>query len=71
MSLEQIARQFPAHLGLQKQAMLREYLQCVILEILYESAFAEKFCFLDGTSRQQPAPHLHSGPAPTSPAAAP
>jgi predicted nucleotidyltransferase component of viral defense system len=49
MSLEQIAKQFPAHLGLQKQAMLREYLQCVILEILYESAFAEKFCFLGGT----------------------
>ncbi len=27
MDLEQIARQFPAHLALQKQAMLREYLQ--------------------------------------------
>ncbi len=49
MNLEQIARQFPAHLALQKQAMLREYLQCVILEILFESAFAKKFSFLGGT----------------------
>ena len=49
MSLEQIARQFPAHLVLQKQAMLREYLQCVILEILFESRFATKFSFLGGT----------------------
>lgn len=49
MSLEQIERQFPAHLSLQKQAMLREYLQCVILEILFESPFATKFSFLGGT----------------------
>jgi len=49
MSLEQIARQFPAHLNLQKQAMLREYLQCQILEILFESTFAAKFSFLGGT----------------------
>jgi len=49
MDLEQIARQFPAHLALQKQAMLREYLQCVILEILFESPFATKFSFLGGT----------------------
>ena len=49
MNLEQIASQFPAHLSLQKQAMLREYLQCVILEILFESPFATKFSFLGGT----------------------
>lgn len=49
MNLEQIAQQFPAHLALQKQAMLREYLQCVILEILFESPFAKKFSFLGGT----------------------
>lgn len=49
MNLEQIARFFPAHLHLQKQAMLREYLQCVILEILFESHFASKFSFLGGT----------------------
>lgn len=49
ISLEQIARQFPAHLSLQKQAMLREYLQCVILEILYESPFGKQFSFLGGT----------------------
>lgn len=49
MDLEQIARQFPQHLSLQKQAMLREYLQCVILEILFESRFAQKFSFLGGT----------------------
>ncbi len=49
ISLEQIAQQFPAHLQLQKQAMLREYLQCEILEILFESRFAQQFCFLGGT----------------------
>ncbi len=49
MTLEQIALQFPPHLNLQKQAMLREYLQCVILEILFESAFAKRFSFLGGT----------------------
>lgn len=49
INLEQIARYFPEHLQLQKQAMLREYLQCVILEILFESPFASKFCFLGGT----------------------
>lgn len=49
MNLEQIARFFPGHLRLQKQAMLREYLQCVILEILFESSFAPKFSFLGGT----------------------
>jgi predicted nucleotidyltransferase component of viral defense system len=49
MNLEQIAGQFPAHLSLQKQAMLREYLQCVILEILFESQFATRFSFLGGT----------------------
>lgn len=49
LSLEQIARQFPAHLSLQKRAMLREYLQCVILEILFESPFASRFSFLGGT----------------------
>lgn len=49
ISLDQIAQQFPPHLALQKQAMLREYLQCVMLEILFESPFARKFCFLGGT----------------------
>jgi predicted nucleotidyltransferase component of viral defense system len=49
INLEQIARYFPAHLHTQKQAMLREYLQCVILEILFESPLASKFCFLGGT----------------------
>ena len=49
MSLEQIALQFPPHLSLQKQAMLREYLQCQILEVLFESTFATRFSFLGGT----------------------
>jgi predicted nucleotidyltransferase component of viral defense system len=49
ISLEQISAQFPAHLALQKQAMLREYLQCEILEILFESPFATQFSFLGGT----------------------
>jgi predicted nucleotidyltransferase component of viral defense system len=49
LTLEQIARQFPPHLTLQKKAMLREYLQCVILEVLFESHFAKRFSFLGGT----------------------
>ncbi|MBK6932564.1 MAG: nucleotidyl transferase AbiEii/AbiGii toxin family protein [Saprospirales bacterium] len=49
MNLEQIATQFPPHLSPQKQAMLREYLQCVIVEILFESPFATKFSFLGDT----------------------
>jgi predicted nucleotidyltransferase component of viral defense system len=49
MNLEQIAGYFPPQLHLQKQAMLREYLQCVILEILFESPFASRFSFLGGT----------------------
>lgn len=49
MSLDQIAQGFPAHLALQRQAMLREYLQIIILEIIFESHFAQKFCFLGGT----------------------
>ena len=49
ITLEQIARQFPLHLILQKKAMLREYLQIVILEILFESRYAKKFSFLGGT----------------------
>ena len=49
MTLEQIAQYFPEQLHLQKRAMLREYLQCVILEILYESPLGPKFSFLGGT----------------------
>jgi predicted nucleotidyltransferase component of viral defense system len=49
MNLEQISQGFPEHLHSQKQAILREYLQCLILEILFESPFAKKFCFLGGT----------------------
>jgi len=49
IDIEQLVRQFPPHLSAQKQAMLREYLQCVILEILFESPFAGRFSFLGGT----------------------
>jgi hypothetical protein len=49
MSMEQIALQFPPQLRLQRQAMLREYLQCVILEIVFDSDFASKLSFLGGT----------------------
>jgi predicted nucleotidyltransferase component of viral defense system len=49
MSLDQVALQFPDHLRLQRQAMLREYLQCLILEIVFESKLSQKLCFLGGT----------------------
>ncbi len=49
ISLTEIANYFPAHLKLNKQSMLREYLQCIILEIIYQGPFADKLCFLGGT----------------------
>lgn len=40
---------YPAPLRIHRSFILREYLQCKILEILFEGPYASRFCFLGGT----------------------
>lgn len=49
MSLAEIRQSYPAELHSKSEFLLREYLQCKILELLFESRFASKFAFLGGT----------------------
>ncbi len=50
LNLEQILQIYPPHLHQFKRFLLREYLQCKILSILFEeAAMAQKLCFLGGT----------------------
>jgi predicted nucleotidyltransferase component of viral defense system len=49
IGLQEIRKFYPESLHGYKQFMLREYLQYKILEIIYESKFANKLCFLGGT----------------------
>jgi predicted nucleotidyltransferase component of viral defense system len=49
MSLAEIRQSYPADLHGKSAFLLREYLQCKILELLFESHFASKFAFLGGT----------------------
>lgn len=49
MSLTEIRRFYPESLHGHGEFLLREYLQCKILELLFESRFASKFAFLGGT----------------------
>jgi len=50
LSLEQIKKYYPNHLEGFERFMLREYLQYKILEILFESQYADKFAFIGGTA---------------------
>jgi len=50
LSLEQIKQYYPENLRGFERFMLREYLQYKILEILFESEFANKFAFIGGTA---------------------
>jgi len=50
LSLEQIKKYYPDNLKGFERFMLREYLQYKILEILFESEYANKFSFIDGTA---------------------
>lgn len=50
MRLEVIKNEFPEAIRGFEREILREYLQCQILQILFESDFANKFCFLGGTN---------------------
>lgn len=49
LSIQAIKAFYPSQLQSATRFMLREYLQCKILEILFGSNFKNKFCFLGGT----------------------
>ena len=49
LRLSEIQSFFPQTLHRYPQFMLREYLQCKILEIVYASEYASSLCFLGGT----------------------
>ncbi len=50
LTLSQIAEQYPEALRPFKRNILREYLQCKILEIMFASEYAAKLSFLGGTA---------------------
>jgi predicted nucleotidyltransferase component of viral defense system len=50
LSLKQIEQQYPEFLRSFKRDLLREYLQYKILEIIFNSEFADKLSFLGGTA---------------------
>jgi len=49
LRLDEIKTFFPESLHIYPRFMLREYLQYKILEIIYNSKYANSFCFLGGT----------------------
>lgn len=49
LNLSELLEAYPVALRVHRSFILREYLQCKILEILFESAYASRFCFLGGT----------------------
>lgn len=49
LSLEDISANYPSNLKPFKRFILREYLQYKILEIIFNSPYATKLCFLGGT----------------------
>ncbi|OGJ49818.1 hypothetical protein A2335_00155 [Candidatus Peregrinibacteria bacterium RIFOXYB2_FULL_32_7] len=50
LNLNEIILQFPPYLHDQKRSLLREYLQYKILEIIFDSKYANKLSFLGGTA---------------------
>lgn len=49
LNLSDLLESYPAALRVHRTFILREYLQCKILEILFEGSYASRFCFLGGT----------------------
>lgn len=49
LSLQEIEKQYPENLRYFKRFILREYLQYKILEIIFDSSYSDKLCFLGGT----------------------
>jgi len=50
LDIEKIESFYPEYLRVFKKNLLREYLQYKILEIIYDSKFGNKLCFMGGTS---------------------
>ncbi len=50
VSLEQIKKYYPENLQPFERFLLREYLQCKVLEIIFDSKFANRFAFIGGTA---------------------
>lgn len=50
LSLEQIQQQYPEHLRAHTKSMLREYLQYIILNSIFESAAGRKMVLMGGTA---------------------
>jgi len=50
LEFNQIKQQYPEHLQGFERAILREYLQCKILQGIFESKHANKFSFIGGTA---------------------
>ncbi|WP_338875008.1 nucleotidyl transferase AbiEii/AbiGii toxin family protein [Spirosoma sp. SC4-14] len=49
VNLQYIKQYYPANLHGFERELLREYLQCVMLQILFDSPLGQKFVFLGGT----------------------
>ncbi len=49
LNLADLLESYPEHLRIHRAFILREYLQCKILEILFDGSFNDRFCFLGGT----------------------
>jgi len=49
LDIQQIQSFYPQHLWPFKKNLLREYLQCKILEVIFESPLADKLAFMGGT----------------------
>jgi len=49
LSLSEIEKWYPANLHPHRRFLLREYLQCKLLEIIFDGPQSEKLCFLGGT----------------------
>jgi len=49
LSLSEIEKWYPANLHPHRRFLLREYLQCKLIEIIFGGPRSEKLCFLGGT----------------------
>lgn len=50
LSIDQIKKFYPSNMHIYEKQMLREYLQYLILDIIYTSEYADKIVFMGGTA---------------------
>ncbi len=50
ISLTQILEEYPKHLHSHRESILKEYLQCKVLQSIFDSKFEKKLAFLGGTA---------------------